>query len=207
MEEKMHQWESNEDLACTKVVFEYFVIDKKDFAVWIDVLVKRISKQFDGKLSEFSIFRKIQNTKYLLDKYNIKNTITVKGLEHYSYHNNLAFQYYALRYDVFNKDRPVGRFKDICFFEKFEPFWDDLLLDVIKQGKINYEIISKYTADDNYKRMILDTFIAFGYVDNSKENKCFITEEYYEDILRDRERVDKKIITYDDVKKAIKNIE
>lgn len=202
----MHDWMIDEDLVCTKTVFEYFVIDKKDFSVWIDVLVKRISKQFDGKLSEVSIFRKIQNTKYLLDKYKIENTITVKALEHFSEQNLASFQYYALRYNVFDKDRPVGRFKDICFFEKFEPFWDDLVLEVIKQGKINNEIISKYTTDENYKKMILDTFIAFGYVDYFNDNKCFITEEYYQDILRDRERINKKVITYDDVKKEINNI-
>ena len=54
--------------------------------------------------------------------------------------------------------------------------------------------------------MILNTFIAFGYVDYFNDNKCFITEEYYQDILRDRERINKKVITYDDVKKEINNI-
>lgn len=97
-------------------------------------------------------------------------------------------------------------FIDIANFEFYEPFWDDIVFEVIKNGKINYHVIEKFCDDINKERMIWDCFIYFKYVDYLNGSKCLITKEEFNNIIKNRETNNKKIVTYKEVKNGLYDV-
>lgn len=84
----MHNWTYQENEICVEQAFKSFVIER-DFDY--KFVVTKLYIHFDGAISKNSIKMKLQNIKYLFNKYKIPNTLSLDELSNVAYDNELAF--------------------------------------------------------------------------------------------------------------------
>lgn len=85
---KRHIWTLNENQYCVDVVIEHFVLDN-----WHELkrLTDDLYIHFEKEISYNSIKMKLQNIKYLLEEYKVKNSLLLRPLSNYSQDNLIAF--------------------------------------------------------------------------------------------------------------------
>lgn len=84
----MHNWTYEENEFCVEQAFKSFVIEKEyDY----EFVITKLYIHFDGAIEKNSLRMKLQNIKYLFNKYNIPNTLCLGKLGHVAYDNELAF--------------------------------------------------------------------------------------------------------------------
>lgn len=84
----MHNWTYNENEACVGQAFKSFVIER-DYDY--EFVINKLYYHFEGAITKGSIRMKLQNIKFLFNKYNIPNTLCLTALSEFSYDNELAF--------------------------------------------------------------------------------------------------------------------
>lgn len=95
-----HRWTYEENEYCVEEVFTNFVLNRE---YNFDSVVKKIFIHFDEEIKRSSIMMKLANIKYLLEQYNVSNTLMVKPLEHVSQDNIDAFFTVAKKYNMLHK--------------------------------------------------------------------------------------------------------
>ncbi len=86
--QQKHIWTYSENEYCVEEVFKNFVINKEYDN---EAIINKLYIHFNGEIKKPSIFKKLQNIKWLLIQYNIPNTLMLKPLEHVSEDNFYAF--------------------------------------------------------------------------------------------------------------------
>ena len=95
MKEPKHYWTYEENELCVEEIFKNFVIDGKyDY----ETVITKLYNHFNGRIKKSSIKMKLQNIKYLLNQYNIPNTLTIAALQNVSKVNVAAFFAVAKKY-------------------------------------------------------------------------------------------------------------
>ncbi|MDE5943362.1 MAG: hypothetical protein K2H30_04050 [Clostridia bacterium] len=85
---KIHNWTFEENRYCVEQAFENFVINKEnDF----ETVIFKLYLHFDGAIKKGSLKMKLQNIKYLFNKYNVPNTLYLGELQNTSEDNEYAF--------------------------------------------------------------------------------------------------------------------
>lgn len=96
MSTEKHAWTYSENEHCVEEVFKNFVIGKEyDF----ETVITKLYIHFDGEIKKSSIKMKLQNIKYLLNTYNVPNTLMIAALENTSEDNKYAFFVIAKKYN------------------------------------------------------------------------------------------------------------
>ncbi len=86
---------------CVDEVFKHFVINKEyDF----ETVITKLYIHFEGEIKKSSIKMKLQNIKYMLNTYNIPNTLLITPLQNVSEDNKYSFFVMVKKYNkLFNK--------------------------------------------------------------------------------------------------------
>lgn len=79
-------WSKKEEEICCKISVQKYVIEKSSISASSCVKIIKENPEFSSR-SKGSIRNKIQNIKYLLDTWNIPNTIKISGRPHASLQN------------------------------------------------------------------------------------------------------------------------
>ena len=84
----IHSWSYEENEICVTQAFRSFVIEKEyDYKL----VITKLYLHFNGAIKKSSIKMKLQNIKYLFNKYNIPNTLCISELKNASDDNEFAF--------------------------------------------------------------------------------------------------------------------
>ena len=85
---EIHHWTYYENEYCVEQAFENFVL-KKEFDY--KSVINKLYIHFDGTIKKSSLKMKLQNIKYLFNKYNFPNTLFISELDNVSEDNEYAF--------------------------------------------------------------------------------------------------------------------
>lgn len=101
MATEKHNWTYEENEYCVEEVFKHFVINKEyDF----ETVITKLYIHFEGEIKKSSIKMKLQNIKYMLNTYNIPNTLLITPLQNVSEDNKYSFFVMVKKYNkLFNK--------------------------------------------------------------------------------------------------------
>lgn len=93
-----HSWTYDENEFCVEQAFKSFVIEKEyDY----QFAVTKLYIHFGSTIKKSSLKMKLQNIKYLFNKYNIPNTLCLSELSNASEDNEKAFIAICKKYSKF----------------------------------------------------------------------------------------------------------
>ena len=92
---KNHNWTYEEVEYCTEEIFKSFVVNREyDY----EILLDKLFIHFDMKIKKGSLKMFLQDIKYLFQKHNIPNTLTISPLTNASSTQVLAFNNMLKKY-------------------------------------------------------------------------------------------------------------
>ena len=90
-----HHWTYEENEYCVEQAFENFLL-KREYDY--DSVINNLYIHFDGEIKRGSLKMKLQNIKYLFNKYNVPNTLFISELDNVSADNEYAFMVACKKY-------------------------------------------------------------------------------------------------------------
>ena len=90
-----HSWTYQENEFCVEQAFKSFVIER-DYDY--EFVINKLYHHFEGAITKGSIRMKLQNIKYLFNKFNVPNTLTLTALYEVSSYNEQAFTAICKKY-------------------------------------------------------------------------------------------------------------
>lgn len=91
----MHNWTYDEVQYCVDEIIKTFVVNKE---YNYEVLLDKLFIHFDMKIKKGSLKMFFSNIKYLLNKYNIQNTLSIAELKNVSQNAVFAFNAVLKKY-------------------------------------------------------------------------------------------------------------